>query len=263
MTPFVNNITHPTRFIELAGSVNFRDFGGYRTPDGLVKWRKLYRCGSLGMLDPSGFAAFSRLDISVICDLRRDDEVATSPSPSVPPFDCRRHIPIAPGSSTMLAKSLEDPTQTAADRIRFMVDITRELARNHHAEYRQLFESLLAAEHGFLLHCSAGKDRTGFGAALILAALGVAETTIMQDYLLSNEAVSGQFQRVREWMQKTYRNEPDDESIRLMAGVREEYLSAALTEAIKNHGSLDAYLQEIGVDQSARDELRSRLIEPQ
>ena len=69
-----------------------------------------------------------------------------------------------------------------------MTQITRELAGNHHREYQQLFEHLLVAKNGFLLHCSAGKDRTGFGAALILAALGVDEKTIMQDYLLTNEA---------------------------------------------------------------------------
>lgn len=258
----MNNLTYPSRFIELAGSVNFRDFGGYRTPDGIVKWRKLFRCGSLGMLETSSHEEFSDLGISVICDLRRDDEVEISPSPVAPPFDCRLHIPIAPGSSAMLRASLEDPSQTADDRMQFMQDITRELARNHHDEYRRLFEALLAAEGGFLLHCSAGKDRTGFGAALILTTLGVDSQTVMDDYLLSNRAVPVLFERARVRMRENYGDQLDEESIRIISGVREEYLVAALDEVMRNHGSLDAYLEEIGVDQVAKQELRRRLVTP-
>lgn len=256
----MNNISHPPRFIELAGSVNFRDFGGYRAADGVVKWRKLFRCGSLGMLESESHHAFRNLDVSVICDLRRDDEVELSPSPDHPPFDCRLHIPIAPGGSVMLRQSLEDPNQTAADRVRFMIDITAELARNHHDEYRQLFEALLTAENGFLLHCSAGKDRTGFGVALILAALGVDEATIMQDYLLSNRATSSLFDRASRRMRDRYGDRLDDESIRIVTGVREEYLRAALREVRKRHGSLDGYLEDIGVDERVRRELQSRLV---
>ena len=141
-----------------------------------------------------------------------------------------------------------------------MMDVTRELARNHHEEYRQLFEQLLAAEGGFLLHCSAGKDRTGFGAALILAALGVDEDTIMEDYLLSNQAAMTLYERARDRMRESFGYQLDDESIMIVSGVREEYLRAALDEAVKNHGSLYAYLEEIGVDENAIRELRTRFV---
>ena len=220
----------------------------------------MFRCGSLSMLSEASYEAFERLNISMICDLRRDDEVENSPSPTDPPFDCRRHIPIAPRSSPMLRESLEDPTQTAADRIRFMVDITRELARDHHAEYRALFECLLEARDGFLLHCSAGKDRTGFGAALILATLGVDQATIMEDYLLTNQAVN-LHNRARVRMRESYGESFDDESIQIVSGVREEYLREALDEVRRNHGSLDAYLEEIGIDSRAREELQGRLLD--
>ena len=256
----MNNVTHPPRFIDIPGSLNFRDFGGYPTPDGMVKWRKLYRCGSLGLLEPAAHDVFAGLNITVICDLRRDDEVEMSPSPTQPPFHCRRHIPIAPGSSAMLQESLQDPNQSAADRMRFMMDITRELARNHHEEYRQLFESLLDAEDAFLLHCSAGKDRTGFGAALILATLGVDESTIMEDYLLSNQATQVLFDRARERMRENYGDQLDDESIRIISGVRKEYLQAAMEEVARNHGTLDGYLEEIGVTDEVKRELRARLV---
>lgn len=257
----MNDISHPSRFIDLAGSINFRDFGGYRAPGGRIKWRKLFRCGSLSMLEASSHAEFSRLDIAVICDLRRDDEIEMSPSPTEPPFHCRQRIPIATGSSPMLRASLEDPTQNAADRVRFMMDITRELARDHHEEYRRLFEALLGAEGGFLLHCSAGKDRTGFGAALILSALGVDEATIMEDYLLSNLGTQALMERMHARMREVYGRQVDDESIRAVSGVRAEYLTAALDEVRASHGSLDGYLDAIGVDGRVRAELRRRLVE--
>jgi len=256
----VNNAVHIDRFVPLEGSINFRDFGGYRTVEGRnVKWGTLFRCGSLGMLQESVYDDFARLGISVICDLRREDEAANSPSPGAPPFDCRHHIPIAPGSTVMLRESLQDSSQTAADRVRFMTEITRELAMNHHAEYRALFERLLSAENGFLLHCSAGKDRTGFGAALILSALGVDESTVMQDYLLTNQATC-----LRNYMNTRLRDfygpDVDEESLEVVTGVRAEYLEAALHEVRRLHGSLEAYLDEIGVDAPAKQELRQRLL---
>lgn len=257
----MNQTTPPDRFIALPGSINFRDFGGYRTEDGRqVRWRKLFRCGSLAMMTEPAHRSFADLGISVICDLRRDDEVEMSPTPGHAPFDCRQHIPIAPGSSPMLRASLEDTSQSSADRIRYMVDITREIARDHHAEYRQLFEHLLAADGAFLLHCSAGKDRTGFGAGLILTALGVPEDVVLEDYLLTNQAESlKQFMAQR--MRGHYGPHVDDESIAALTGVREEYLRAALDEVVTRHGSLVGYLEEIGVDASARTELKNRLLD--
>ena len=256
--------TPPTqsRFVPLSGSINFRDMGGYPTRDGRqVKWRQLFRCGSLSMLNQEAVDAFAELNIGVICDLRRDDEAQGSPTSEQPPFDVRQHIPIAPGSNEMLRESIRDPSQSAADRIRFMTDITRELARHHHAEYRLLFDYLQGCEGGFLLHCSAGKDRTGFGAALILAALGVDDETIMADYLLTNEAdCLRTFMQTR--MRVFYGADFDDASLEALGGVRESYLQAAWEEIYANHGSMNAYLDTIGVDARARAGLQGRYLTP-
>lgn len=248
------------RFVPLEGSINFRDFGGYVTEDGqLVKRNLLYRSGALANLTADAHEAFSRLGIDVICDLRRDEEVERSPTPTHPPFDCRRHIPINPGSTGMLAASLEDRSQSERDRVQFMVDLTRELARDHHDEYRELFSCLLEVDGAFLLHCSAGKDRTGFGAALILSALGVPEETIVTDYLLTNQANCLRAYMAPR-MQAFYGYEIDAGSIEAVAGVREDYIRAALDEVSKAHGSVDRYLHEIGVDVRARAALRERLL---
>lgn len=256
-----NDAPAVSRFIPLSGSINFRDFGGYQTVDGRqVKWRRLYRCGSLSMLGDDCHDEFAALGVSIICDLRRPDEVEMGPSPGHGPFRCRTHIPIDPGSSVMLRASLADASQSAADRIRFMTELTRELPRNHTDEYRLLFKHLLEAERGFLLHCSAGKDRTGFGAGLILSALGVSHDIIMADYLLTNEA---ECLRVfmGERMRDSYGAHVDDESIEAITGVRPEYLQAAFDEVDRLYGSIDGFLEEIGVDSQARAELQGRLVD--
>lgn len=257
----LNDIAQPSRFLPFDGSINFRDFGGYRAQDGRpVRWGRLFRCGALSNLTENDHRRFADLEIGVICDLRRPDEVELHPTPEHPPFDCRQHIPIEPGSSMMLRESLQKPDHGARERIDFMVSITREIARDHHDAYRRLFEHLLATDGGFLLHCSAGKDRTGFGAALILSAVGVDEETIVEDYLLTNQAEC-LFRFMGERMKSNRDYRIDDESIEAITGVREEYLRAALDEVRQRHGSVEGYLEEIGVDAEARAELRHKLLD--
>jgi protein-tyrosine phosphatase len=245
----------------MEGSINFRDFGGYQTQDGRrVKLRHLFRCGSLSMLSDEGQATFGELNISVICDLRKLDEAAMGSTPTHPPFDCRQSIPIEQGSTQMLRDCIRDPAQTSADRVRLMTELTRELAKNHHEQYKELFQHLLEAENGFLLHCTAGKDRTGFGAALILSALGVDEPTIMDDYLLTNDAVC-LFEFMNTRMKAHYGAHFDDASLAAVGGVRQEYLQAAFDQIQGRHGSVDNYLQEIGIGPEQKLELRNRLLE--
>lgn len=248
----------PRRFVNIEGGVNFRDFGGYQTRDGrCIKWGILFRCGTLARIPPSHHRSFADLDIGMICDLRRIDEAENAPSPISAPFLNRVHIPIGTASSPQMREALKAGT-TSADLVQFMTDITREIASEHHDEYATLFQNLLKTKSGFLLHCSAGKDRTGLGAALIMSALDVDEETIVRDYLLSNRAVD--LKNGVKRMKERYGWKMDDDSLRAILGVYPEYLNAAMDEIHKRHGSVNGYLDDIGVDQSAREELRNRLL---
>jgi protein-tyrosine phosphatase len=248
------------RFIPIEGSLNLRDFGGYATEDGgKVVRGKLFRCGSLSGIPEQAHDDFAQLDIGVICDLRRDDEIVQGGAPSMSPFDCRVHIPIAPGSSSQLQASFSEPGHSFENRIEFMKKITREIARDHVESYTKLFRELVTVNNGFLLHCSAGKDRTGFGAAMIQAALGVSEEDIFADYLLTNEATE-LLQRMMPGFQNKYGDKVDYESLQVIAGVRREYLRAALDEIIDLHGSINGYLDLVGMDQIARQALRRKLV---
>ena len=247
-------------FIRLPGAINLRDFGGYRTSDGRrIRRGLLFRCGAMSGIDPDYHQAFADLDIGVICDLRRDEEVEMSPTPTHAPFDVRVHIPIDPGSTLSFRESLGDQDATADDRRGHMRQITREIAREHAHNYRRVFAELVNTDRGFLIHCSAGKDRTGFGAAMIQTLLGVDHETVMADYLLSNEATELR-ERMAQRIQEMYPH-IDDESLGVMAGVQADYLLAAMDEIDEHFGGTHGYFEEVGLTPADIEDLKARYLE--
>ena len=249
------------RFIGLEGSLNFRDFGGYPTASGghIIKGH-LFRCGMLSDFTAAGAAGFQALNIGVICDLRGTDEVALYPTPDLPTFDCQRHIPIAPGTSSDLRGSVSMGQHSAAERSAFMQEITREIACEHVAAYAQMFRALITTEQGFLVHCMAGKDRTGFGVAVIQLMLGVSEKLVMADYLLTNEA-SELITRTRDRMLEQG-IEIDAASLEVITQVKREYLEAALTGLTSEFGGIEGYLEAAAVKPAERIDLIRRLVIP-
>jgi len=242
-------------FLGVEGSINLRDFGGYRAFDGAeIRRGCLFRSGAMVNLTANGLAQFKMLDITTICDLRREEEVSMSPTPAV--LDPHRHhIPISTASTMALRASLRDKKQNAEHRAVHMRAMTEELARHHHDEYRRLFECLLGTKGGFLLHCSAGKDRTGFGVAMILLALGVPRQVVVQDYLLTNKA-----ECLRGFMVDRMGSTLDTESLEVLMGVRADYLDGALNVVEEDFGSVEDYLDSIGVTPNKRTALKARYL---
>ena len=254
------------RNLPLPGAVNLRDFGGYVTEDGrLVRRRKLYRSGSLTRLTPEAQQAFvNDLRVHTICDLRRPEERSDEPTPFPMDRPRRVEIPIDPGSAIAMRAEFEKRDVPLADRIAFMVAINEELARHHREDYARMFEALLDIEDGgFLVHCAAGKDRTGFGCALILHALGVDEHTVVEDYLLTNEVLDFESyvlprMKARFGADATF----EREEVMALAGVRPEYLRAAYAAIEEEFEGVEYYLEQaVGLDAAAREVLRSRFVE--
>lgn len=251
------------RMVALEGAVNLRDFGGYATADGrTVRRGRLFRSGTLAHLTWAAQRSFESLGVRLICDLRRPEEKAEEPTPFPEQALRRLEIPIDPGSAVTMRSRLDDSNLTLAERIDFMVAINRELARDHAEDYARMFEAMLEIEDGaFLVHCSAGKDRTGFACALILHALGVPEDTVLEDYLLTNQRADFESYVLR----LAARFEPgadDRESIVALAGVRPEYLKAAYEAIEAEFEGVEYYLERaVGLDAGARGLLQSRLVE--
>ena len=254
------------RFVNIEGAINLRDFGGYRNEEGrTVRRGLLFRCGNMAEIPEHAFDDFAALNIGVICDLRSHEEAENSPTPAYGPFECRVHIPIWPGSSAQFQESVQNRKPSHDEFITFMRKVTREIARDHVAAYKQLMCELVSADRGFLLHCTAGKDRTGIGVALILMLLGVGRDTITHDYLVSNQA-PGMAERLRARMAENAQGNESPAAtskriIKILASVRAEYLHGAFEEIDRSYSGIEGYMEAIGVTASDEAHLREKLLD--
>jgi protein-tyrosine phosphatase len=259
-----NEIVVTERRLGLQGTPNFRDFGGYPTADGRrVKWGYLYRSGQLSSLSDQDIDLLATLDLDLVCDFRRAEEQLSDPSrlPGLRPPRVAS-LPIIPGSNSRFLEEAEHHLGDRQAMFDFMVDINRDFAEGQIDTYARMFREILALEDArFLVHCAAGKDRTGFAAALVLLALGVPREVVMQDYLLTGRFFKPdvELDRLR---QKYQMDGMDVATILPMLEVHRDYLERALDAIAENYGSVEDYLSEaLGVGAVELEELRRRYLE--
>ncbi len=257
------------RRLPFENAPNFRDFGGYSTADGRQVVRgRLFRSGQLADLNAHDLALFERLRIRVVCDFRRAEEVSRQPS-RLPSALVPVSLPITPGSlvSGIERGSRDNPdseTLRPQDMADIMCAINGELALEQAEAYRAMFGQLSALEDGgILIHCAAGKDRTGFGAAIILIALGVERDTVMHDYMLTARYTT--MAREANFVKRKYRDYFDDRiplaSVMPMLEAREAYLNAAFDAIASRYHSMESYLTQcLGVDAGMRERLREQFL---
>lgn len=255
-------LTAAQRNVPLQAGTNFRDMGGYRGADGRrVRWGRLFRSGHTAALSERDQEVVAALDIRVCCDFRREDEHVIEPT-RLPPSTRIVGLTVDPGSTSSFFQQVAERGAGPADMAAFMEEINREFVRHHAPQFRRMLGELLALEDGgFMINCAAGKDRTGFGAAMILAALGVAEADIVADYLLSDRYFP--IEREMDRVLRKYGGEAggrlDPQLIRPMMETRREYIEAALEAIRRDYGSLERFLDEaMGVGPAERRELRER-----
>lgn len=253
-------LTAAQRDVPLEGGTNFRDMGGYRAADGRrVRWGRLFRSGHSAGLSERDRALVEALGIAVCCDFRRDEERAIEVS-RLPERTRIVGLPIDPGSIDSFFAQVGEGAAGAEAMVAFMEYINREFVHHHAAAYRRMFEELLALEgEGFLINCAAGKDRTGFGAALILGALGVEERDIVQDYLLSARyyPMQREIGRIRRKYGPSLGEGFDLDRIMPMMETRESYIRAALETIRRDFGDMDSYLERaLGIGAPERERLR-------
>ena len=184
----VQTVDTHVRSIAIASVPNLRDIGGYLTQEGLqVKWRQVYRSGSIATLDDADFEAFAGLGIQMICDLRTADEVAEAPD-RVPASATYQHISTRDVDNQLrhLRGILFKPHYLH----QMLRSIYTEVILEQNAPmFKAVFERIAHAENlPLLIHCTAGKDRTGLAVALLLRVLGVDEQAVLADYSQSNLA---------------------------------------------------------------------------
>ena len=255
-----------TRVLKLDGVHNFRDYGGYAAAGGArVKTGLLWRSAQHGDASDQDLADIEALGIKTVIDLRGPSEREAKP--------CRRHSDFSaqvfayPQETAGLALHTEaaDGVITAAEARAAMLRLYEGIPfrENLVPMLRCYFEVLLRAEGPSLVHCVAGKDRTGFAVALAQHVLGVAHEDIVADYLLTNQAGNIEARIAAGATQIRARHGAISEAtIRTLMGVGADYLTTAFDRASASHGSIDAYLAEVvGIDVPARDRLRVHYLE--
>src|SRR3954462_10875474 len=175
----------PTRHLALQGASNFRDLGGYPTADGrITRWRQIFRSNHLGQLTAADIEIVRALGVRSAFDFRGIEERAAGVC--VVNEIAVHSLPIEPTVVAALRAELGRGRLTAPVALELMRESYRNYVRHNTASFRNLFGHLLEDRAPLVIHCTAGKDRTGFASALILHALGVADEIIAEDYLLTN-----------------------------------------------------------------------------
>jgi protein-tyrosine phosphatase len=243
----------PARHFDLAGASNFRDLGGYPAKDGrAIRWRRIFRSNHLGDVTDADIEVLRRLNLRRAFDFRGAEERLSAM--------CRleeiavHSLPIEPTVAATL-RGLRDtgkPLSSAA-ALDVMRDSYRGYVRHNTPRFRALFAHMLEDRAPLVIHCTAGKDRTGFACALILHALGVSDDLIAEDYLLTN---------------RFYRRDPaaspdlPDEVRQAIASVEASFLAAGFEAVYAEYGNLENYFGEaLGLGPRERATLEASYLE--
>jgi len=245
---------HPDRVWRLQGAPNFRDLGGYIGHQGRpLRWRRLFRSDHLADLTRDDLARLQQLPLARAFDFRGIDERAATPyelpgvvqhSLAIEPTVVQRMHDIA-AAGTML---------TAPVVTELMKDLYRGLINDRADRFAELFEHLIESDVPSVFHCTAGKDRTGIAAALVLLALGVSRDVVRADYLLTNELVRDP---------ASIESATPLEARAVLWRVQQGFLDTALAIVDDDHGGIQRYLtQRLRLSPAALRALATRYLQP-
>jgi protein-tyrosine phosphatase len=242
----------PARHLSLQGASNFRDLGGYPTTDGrTTRWRHIFRSNHLGQLTAADIEIVRALGVRSAFDFRGVEERAAGVC--VVDEIAVHSLPIEPTVVAALRAELERGTLTAPVALEIMRESYRNYVRHNTHSFRALFGHLLQDRAPLVIHCTAGKDRTGFASALILHALGVPDDVIAEDYLLTNR-----FYR----RDATAATDLPEDVRSAIGSVEASYLAAAFEAVSSEYGDLETYLSDgLKLGAAERSALKERYLQ--
>ena len=264
------------RLLPLEGGRNFRDLGGYPTEDGkTVKWGHAFRSGVMHDLTDKDYDYLSGLGVKVICDFRESDERLRELT------DWRagaaEYLTFAdpeetdPTENPMFA-ALLSPDATADDVAAGMAEGYVDIAKGEVEGYTKMFDRLAAGDIPLAFNCSAGKDRAGTAAALLLTALGVPREIVVEDYSLSDDYVDYMAEFLNDEARAEAMEDPDNpyaflfqlppEKIAPLLASPPMYIEATFDALDEEYGSVMSFIQsELDVTDSELTSIRSALLE--
>lgn len=266
--------------LQLEGAPNFRSVDALQAACGRrLRPGRLFRSDALHRLSDAERERLAACGVGVVIDLRRPDERALAPSrwhlpsPETLVFDSAEQLDAV--RPVNWREQLEAPGFDAAAARRWMLDAYARMPVALAPAVRSAAERLLAAPaaadggshpagepRAILVHCTAGKDRTGFVCAMLLAAVGVPHHAILADYLESGRRrPAAQLARTLATLMQVDPTPRVLAAIEVIAGVQPEFLETGFAAARERFGSIDRYLElACGLDPARRDGLRDRLL---
>ena len=237
------------RKILLDGTSNTRELGGYKTEDGRsLKWGVLYRSDKLSELTDADQEYLLQLGIKRVIDFRSSEEKQNEPD-QLPSTIKYIEMPIEadgairPKVEAILKGDLNEDVGA------ILVETNKEFISDFSGVYKGFIESLIENQEPTLFHCTAGKDRAGFAAALVLLAVGVPEKIVIEDYMKTNKYTEETIQDYINKINLYSLGSVDAEILRPLLGVEERFIRAALDEIKQKYGSVENFI---------RDELKIR-----
>ncbi|MGG7077897.1 tyrosine-protein phosphatase [Clostridium sardiniense] len=252
------------RIVPLKSFSNFRDLGGYDTKDGRrVKWGLFYRSEDLSNLKGNDLEYFKTLGIKYVLDYRSKQEEGGKPDVEV---DGVKNINISAMSNlgndnldmaSYVEGILKGDKMTITPK-ELLIEGYKSMPLNNPA-FKELFNLFKNQENTAILqHCTAGKDRTGIGSALILLALNVPEETVILDYLESNNNRKVSNEKVMAMCKPYIKDEETKKLIEGILGVSRDFIEESLKVIKAKYGSYDEYFEkEYGLGKENLDELRN------
>lgn len=241
----------PHARIPVPGTYNFRDVGGLRTPTGRVRSGVLYRSDGLHRLGEAGRAAVAELGIGIVIDLRDENEIAVMPDDLGELEVEVLHLPVFEGSGASQGPNVA--LDTLYERI---------IEQHAAVVVRAIREIASAGDRAVLVHCTAGKDRTGIVTALTLLAVGVDRDDVVADYARTEGNLAGEWLEEMVALMGRY-GVPDRPELRvLMGGSPPEALERVIVAIERDHGSAREYLLGAGLTLDELAALEHLLVEP-
>ena len=250
------------RLLPMDGAHNTRELGGYKTADGLsVKWGMLFRSDKLSDISKTDQAYLQNLGIKKIIDFRSKEEKAEDPD-IIPKGISYIEMPISVDGAMRSKIEAVLKGETNKEVKSFLIDANKEFVSDYVEVYENFLRGLIDDEGPILFHCTAGKDRAGFAAAITLIALGVSKEDVIKDYMKTNQFTKKRIEEIIKQIELMTLYQTDAEILRPLLGVEREYIETAFHTAEEEYGSLENFIKN-GLNISDEDikKLRNKFLE--
>ncbi|WP_342358739.1 tyrosine-protein phosphatase [Terrarubrum flagellatum] len=239
------------RLLNVAGAYNVRDLGGYAVREGETSWRRVLRADGLHRLAPESVEQLYDAGVRTVIDLRHADELAHQPNPF------SGHRSVAYLNIPLFAQLAPQPAPAAPAKDA-LLDLYLLALTTRKSAIRETLSAIADATEGTVLfHCTAGKDRTGIIAALTLGIAGADRSTIVSDYALTGALIAPMIEDI---LAGAKARGADIALLTPLLACQAETMLAMLDHLDDNHGGVDGYLADIGLQTTSREKIRARLV---